>query len=84
MNNLKQIRGQLRQIVKDILPEVINKEQHELLAKQIKDRLDLIEKDIKKTLHEINNRSKDTMGYLVRQASQNPLAPKEEDKNEKT
>lgn len=67
--DVKLVRGQLRQIAKELLPEAINEQQYQALKKHIDTRVNEIEALVKKTLHEMNERQKDTMGYLVRQAS---------------
>lgn len=71
--NLKQTRGQLRQIVKEVLPEVLTTELRSALyaeiAKVVSARLNSIEKDVKRTMDEINTRSKDATDYLVRNVS---------------
>jgi hypothetical protein len=69
MSNLKQLRGQLRQIAKELLPELLTGEFREQMEQLIKARMDQIEADTKKTMHEMNTRHKDTMGYLVRQVT---------------
>ncbi len=69
MSNAKVVRGQLRQIAKELLPEVINQEQYEVLKKHIDSRINEIEAFVKKTLTEMNENHKNTMGYLVRQAT---------------
>ncbi len=65
-SKIKELRGQVRQIVKELLPEVLNQEQFKALEKTILDRLDVLEKQTKDVLSEMNQRHKDTMGYLVR------------------
>lgn len=73
MGELKQIRGQLRQIAKDILPgllsEEVTKELHKSLQVRVDARLDAIEKHIRSVLEGIDQRAKDTQNYLIRQAS---------------
>lgn len=66
----KAIRQQLRNVVKEFLPEVLTQElKTEIsgdLAKEIGARLTAIEGDVKKTMEEMNQRSKDVQSYLVR------------------
>lgn len=69
----KVIKGQLRQIVKEILPELIAKELESELYKGLTRRIKDLEDHVKKTVHDMNERHKDTMGYIVRQASKEPL-----------
>lgn len=69
MKDTKLIRGQLRQVLKEILPETLTEAQFELLNKKIDARLEQITEDTKATMREMNQRHKDTMGFLVRQVS---------------
>lgn len=69
MKDTKLIRGQLRQVLKEILPETLIETQLELLNKKIDARLNQISEDTKATMREMNQRHRDTMGYLVRQVS---------------
>lgn len=66
----KELRGQLRQIAKELLPELLNEAQYEELRKHVDARITEVEKFVKATLTEMNTRHKDTMGYLVRQVSE--------------
>lgn len=61
MNNkeLKQIRGQIRQIVKEILPEILAMEL--LLAMENK-----LSGEIKEALKKIDERQKDLQAYMIR------------------
>lgn len=74
---IKAIRGQLRQLVKEILPELLAVAQYEELRKEIHSKMERIETNVKDTMREINERSKDTQSYLVRAVSK-PAAPKQE------
>lgn len=65
----KELRSQLRIIVKELLPEIITSEYHAELMKLITSRLDLIDKNTKSMLEEMTNRQKDVLGLLVRQVS---------------
>lgn len=65
-SELKELRSQLRNVVKELLPEVLTAE---VLMKIINERLDKIERDNKAVMQEMNERHKNTMGYLVRQVS---------------
>lgn len=66
MSDIKQLRGQVRQVVKELLNEELIKQVHEILAKQISGELKKIEEETRKTMHEMNERHKNTMGFLVR------------------
>lgn len=77
MNDIKEVRKQLRRIVKEILPEILTAEQYALIKQHNEAKLNELEKFIKDTLHEMNERHKNTMGYLVRQVS-TPVEPKKD------
>lgn len=91
-NQAKMIRGQMRQIVKELLPDMVEKELrtalHEKLASEVQKRLDNVTKSVKEVLETIDQRSKEIQGYLVRQSSTpmppaaQPLAPEEAPKTE--
>ena len=66
---IKQIRGQVRQIVKEILPDTLTQEHYLVLKQHVDERINQIEKFVKEKLTEMNERHKDTMGYLVRQTT---------------
>lgn len=68
--NAKVLRGQMRQIVQELLPQVLIQEQYKELEKVIIERLQVLEKETKKTMHEMNERHKNVMGMLVRSASE--------------
>lgn len=68
----KDIRKQVRNVVQEILPSVLTQEQFKELNKHIDERLKLLEATVKKQMHEMNERHKDTMGYLVRSVSNGP------------
>jgi hypothetical protein len=65
----KQLRGQMRQIIQEMLPNLLT---HEVL-KAIKESNDVmvksLEKHVKETMKEMQERQKDTLGYLVRQTT---------------
>jgi ribosome recycling factor len=70
--NIKQMRGQIRQVVKELLPEILKEE---LTAKINKDlmsrldqRLDAITNHIKTALDAIDKRAKEVASYVVRNA----------------
>lgn len=72
MQDVKQLRGQLRQIAKEILPEILNQEQYQELKKHVDERLNRIELHVKTQMKEMQEHHKNTLGYLVRQTT---LAP---------
>jgi hypothetical protein len=73
----KLIRGQLRQIAKEIMPEVLKEEMYKLLEHRLALRIEGIEKFVKEQMHEINENHKNTMSYLVRQVT-SPIEPKKD------
>ena len=81
-NKIKELRGQLRQIVKEVLPELLVTELKSALyaglTKVISARLDAIQEDVKKTMDEINSRSKDVQDYMVRNIT-SPIDIKKQD-----
>lgn len=88
MSNAKELRKSLRNVVQELLPDLMKSEMAESirkeLANQVQARLDIIVKEIKATLEQIDQRSKDVQGYLVR-ATLNPspaAEPQGETKNE--
>ena len=71
----------MRQIVKELLPEIIKQELFSVIQKSVDERILSIEANVKQTLHELNERHKDTMSYLVRQVTA-PAKSEIEVKNE--
>lgn len=80
MSNIKQIRGQIRQIVQEILPDLIREELFKDLEAKIAARLTQIadgtRSDVKalgeqvnKTLTVIDERSKSVQHYVMRQGA---------------
>lgn len=70
----KMLRGQLRQIAKEILPEVLTRELVEAIRNELRQEI-LIK------LNAIDERNKDIQAYMVRQSSPvvpNPLEPKKD------
>jgi len=73
MSDAKIIRGQLRQITKEIMPELLSQELKSEVYKRIREemttRINAIEENVKATLDQLDQRSKDTLDYLVRQST---------------
>lgn len=67
--NMKDLRKQLRTVVKELLPETTNNEQFKQLESMILARLNELEQKVKVQLSEMNTRHSDVMGYLVRSVS---------------
>lgn len=74
MSDAKVIRGQLRQIVKEEMENVVLAEMRTAISKEVTGelikRLSALEDLIREKLTVIDERSKDTMSYLVRQSTQ--------------
>lgn len=68
-SELKQIRGQIRQVVKEILPELLNEALIEQLQKALSNQL-------QERLNQIDQRQQELQSYMVRHYSV-PVAPKE-------
>lgn len=66
MGSVKMLRGQIRQIVKELLPEVFKEELTKAIQKEIEERLSRVDKHVKAALQEMNDRTKDTQSYVVR------------------
>lgn len=64
--NLKAIRGQLRQIVKELLTSELVAASQKQVYDMLHKRLDAIDAHIKSQLEEMNERSKETQSYVVR------------------
>lgn len=78
-NQAKLIRGQVRQIVKELLPEILKAEITYAIRKEIgeqaKLRLDDIAKEISARLDAVDERSKETQSYIVRHLPTAPITP---------
>ena len=61
----KFLRGQLRIIVKEMLPDLLKEQQYEALKEHVDLRLTEVEKYIKQTMDLMNQRQKDVLKYLV-------------------
>lgn len=79
---LKDLRKQLRSVVKEELPGVLTleliKEQHAQLKKEVAERLDAIDKHLRAVLDSVEQRSKDTTSYILRSVKVAPPPPKAE------
>lgn len=71
-NQAKLIRGQIRQIIKEVLPEMMGAEVKAAIYKDISQKLQLqltnVEQQIKDTLAKLDDRQKDIQNYIVRQS----------------
>lgn len=69
-NKIKELRGQLRQIVKEILPELLS----DAVFQSIESRL---RNEMNARLNKIDERQEAIQGFVVRQ-SKSPIAPKQD------
>lgn len=78
-SNLKDLRKQLRNVVAEMLPQVLTEELVKAMQKAMLDdvarRVGTIERNVKDTMTEMNNRSKDTQSYLVRSVTTTAADP---------
>lgn len=76
--DIKALRGQVRMIVKEMLPEILNAELvrviEQRLAQGLNTELTKIASTVKTTLDQVDQRSKDTQNYVVRNVGV-PQAP---------
>lgn len=81
-NPIKQLRGQVRQLVKEMLPEVFKTEfiaaLHKSIAEQVDKRLDNLMSYNRAALDVIDKRSKDVEAYVIREMARNAPKPTEE------
>jgi hypothetical protein len=74
----KLIRGQLRQIAKELLPALCMKEEHKAIVTNLNAQIEGLKKIIESRLDEIDARSRDMQAYIVRNVtmpSVNPTIP---------
>lgn len=69
--DVKELRKQLRNIVRELLPELLSQEQSTAIKKelqvQIEDRLKKIDQHVQDSMKSIDSRSKDVQAYIMRQ-----------------
>lgn len=74
-NELKQIRGQIRQIVKEMLPEILKAELQTAIYKQIAGeltaKLQITEGEIRRQLQAMDDRAKDVQSFIMREVVNN-------------
>lgn len=63
----KMIRKQLRNVVQEILPEVLGGDLFANLQKENSGRLDAITAEVRNTLKQLDDRSKAVQDYIMRQ-----------------
>ena len=70
---IKQVRGQLRQLTKEILPDLMSSELFSNLEKQIEQRLKLIETKVLEAVSGMETRQKDLQNYIMREVARGVL-----------
>lgn len=73
--NLKAIRGQVRQIVKELLSDELVDARQKEIAALVNKRLDAIDAFIKAQVSEMQERSKEVQSYVVRNLALNQVKP---------
>lgn len=65
-SNAKLVRGQLRQLLQELLPDLFKEVLIKELRKDIEERLDRVDKHVKAGIQEMNDRSKESQNYVIR------------------
>lgn len=66
---VKELRSQLRNVVQELLPNMILQEIEKALYKSLEQKIKLMDEHVRKELNAMTERQKDTLGYLARQVS---------------
>lgn len=76
-SNAKVLRGQLRQIAKELLPEALSSvlvaEQYKQLQAEIHGKLQVIQAQVTETLTRLDERSKEMQMFVMRQVANGPM-----------
>jgi uncharacterized membrane protein len=67
--NAKLLRNQLKEVVKEMAPELLLQIQYKELEHKLALRMEVVEKFIKEQLKAIDENHRNTMSYLVRSMS---------------
>lgn len=77
--NFKAIRKQIRNVVKEFLPDVLSTEYtasiHKRLSEELTQRMDVIANGARETLKNIDERQKDFQNYVVKEISKHSALP---------
>lgn len=73
-NQMKQLRGQLRQLVKEAWPELVKTEIYGDMSKLIKERLDMIHNMVRQELDKINERQKDVQSLVMSSLAESKMS----------
>lgn len=80
-NKAKELRGQMRQVVKELYPELVTHELYGKLQGVIIDKLKELDAEIKSTLLRIDTRAKEVQDFVMRQVAQD-LASRQSDQKQ--
>ena len=76
-STVKDIRKQIKNVVQDLLPGILQQELSKAVFEQVvstlKVQLAAMENDVKTSLEDMQQRQKDVLGYLVRQSTASSL-----------
>ncbi len=77
--NVKLLRSQIRNVVQEILPEILTTDLFTNVSKEMHKRLDNVTVEVRETLKNLDDRSKTVQDYIVRQVqlAQTGPAPSE-------
>lgn len=79
---VKQVRGQIRQIIKELMPEILKGETlvaaNKDLTKLINARLDALTAHVQESLKVMDERSKEISSYMVRNTVPQAPAPSQD------
>ncbi len=79
----KQARGQLRQIAKELLPEVMASELFAVMQAETVTRLNALTEEVREQLKAMDQRSRDMQSFILREVTNNlraDVSPKPESK----
>ncbi len=79
-NTAKELRGQLRQIVKELFPALVSTELYAKLQEENKKQLDLIHKLVRERLDHMESRQKDVQSIILREIANASAARDAENK----
>ncbi len=82
-NQAKLLRSQMRQIVKELFPEIVSSELYAKIEKQNKEQLEFLFNLVKGTLSRVEERQKDLQSLIMREvANATKVVPSEDKKAE--
>ncbi len=75
----KLLRGQIRQVVKEILPDVLTEELAKAILQQLqlmtRTQLNAIEAQVRDSLQALDDRSREVQNYVIRQTAASTFLP---------